>query len=91
MNKKMKEPLFHISKRGDLPWYLSWGVRAAAIVIALIACGVISTLVTGEDPIQIYATIIDGSFGSMRKFWVLLQNTATSPCSTLLSTIQTVA
>ena len=86
MNKQMKEPLFHISKRGDMPWYFSWGIRAAAIVLALIACGLISTLVTGEDPIQIYATIIDGSFGSARKLWVLLQNTAILLCIALALT-----
>ena len=86
MNKQIKEPLFHIVKRGDMPWYFGWSIRAIALVLALVACGIISTLVTGEDPIQIYATIIDGSFGSMRKFWVLLQNTAMLLCVALALT-----
>ncbi len=85
MNKQ-REPMFHIVKRGDMPWYFGWSIRAAALIIALVVCGVISTLVTGEDPIQIYATIIDGSFGSMRKFWVLLQNTAMLLCVALALT-----
>ena len=83
---KTKQPLFHIVKRGELPWYISWGVRAAAIIVALICCGVISTLVTSENPIQIFATIIDGSFGSSRKFMVLLQNTAMLLCIALALT-----
>ena len=83
---KTKEPLFHISKRGEMPWYFGWSIRAAAILLALVACGVISALVTGEDPIQIYATIIDGSFGSTRKLWVLLQNTAILLCIALALT-----
>ena len=83
---KTKQPLFHIVKRGEMPWFFAWGIRAAALIVALIACGVISTLVTGEDPIQIYAAIIDGSFGSMRKFWVLLQNTAMLLCIALALT-----
>ena len=83
---KTKEPLFHIVKRGDLPWYLTWCIRAAAILLALVCCGLISTLVTSEDPIQIYATIIDGSFGSSRKFMVLLQNTAMLLCIALALT-----
>ena len=86
MNKQIKEPLFHISKRGDMPWYFGWSIRAAAVILALVTCGIISTLVTGEDPIQIYMTIIDGSFGSMRKFWVLLQNTAMLLCIALALT-----
>ena len=85
MNKK-KEPLFHIVKRGEMPWYFGWGVRAVSIVLALVCCGVISTLVTSENPIQIYATIIEGSFGSSRKFMVLLQNIAMLLCVALALT-----
>ena len=83
---KTKQPLFHIVKRGEMPWYFSWCIRAAALVIALVCCGVISTLVTSENPIKIYATIIDGSFGSNRKFMVLLQNTAMLLCVALALT-----
>ena len=83
---KIKQPLFHIVKRGDMPWHFAWCIRAAAIVLALICCGIISTLVTSENPIQIYSTIIDGSFGSNRKFMVLLQNTAMLLCVALALT-----
>ena len=83
---KIKQPLFHIVKRGDMPWHFAWCIRAAAIALALICCGIISTLVTSENPIQIYSTIIDGSFGSSRKFMVLLQNTAMLLCVALALT-----
>ena len=83
---KTKQPLFHIVKRGEMPWHISWCIRAAAIVLALVCCGLISTLVTSENPIQIFATIIDGSFGSSRKFMVLLQNTAMLLCIALALT-----
>ena len=83
---KIKQPLFHIVKRSDIPWYFSLCIRAAAIVLALICCGLVSTLITSENPIQIYATIIDGSFGSSRKFMVLLQNTAMLLCVALALT-----
>lgn len=85
MNKK-REPLFHIVKRGEMPWYFSWGVRAVTIVLALLCCALICTIVTSENPIQIFATIIDGSFGSSRKFMVLLQNTAMLLCIALALT-----
>jgi len=83
---KTRQPLFHIVKRAEMPWYFSWCVRAAAIVLALVCCGLISTVVTSEDPIQIFTTIIDGSFGSNRKFMILLQNTAMLLCIALALT-----
>ena len=86
MNKQNKGPLVHISKRGSLPWYVSWGVRAAAIIAALIVCGLVCTLVTGENPLAIYASIIKGSFGSTRKIWVMLQNVAMLLCVSLAVT-----
>ena len=83
---KTKEPLFHIVKRGEMPWYFGWGVRAASIILALACCGLITTLVTSENPIAIYATIFEGSFGSTRKFMVLLQNVAMLLCIALALT-----
>ncbi|MBQ1955281.1 MAG: ABC transporter permease [Clostridia bacterium] len=83
---KFKQPLFHISKRGDLPWYISWGVRAGAIVLALVCCCIICLVVTDANPIGILETIIDGSLGSGRKFMVLLQNTAMLLCVALALT-----
>ena len=86
MNKLRSEPLFHIVKRGEMPWYFGWGIRAAGLILALLCCGIVSSLVTGENPIEIYAAIIDGSFGSSRKLWVLLQNTAMLLCIALALT-----
>ena len=71
---KTREPLIHISRRDTLPWYKAWVIRAAAIVLALIVCGVITVLLTGENPIEVYAAMIDGNFGTSRRIWVLLQS-----------------
>ena len=43
-------------------------------VLALVISAVVTALVTGENPLQLYAAIIDGSFGSARRVWMLLQN-----------------
>lgn len=76
MNNKVKEPRFHIVKRDALPWYQSVGIRAAAILLALIVCAVITTITTGTNPIQVYQSIFIGAFGTARKTWITLQNTA---------------
>ncbi len=86
MNKRTREPLFHIAKRGALPWYGAWIIRGGAVIIALIVCGMITSLVTGEDPIAVYKAIFDGSFGTSRKVWVLLQNIAMLLCISLAVT-----
>ena len=71
-----KQSLFHISKRDALPWYLSAAIRGGAIVLALIVCALVTTLLTGENPFSIYATIFHGAFGTARKTWVTFQNLA---------------
>jgi len=76
----------HISKRKNLPWYAAWGIRAAAIVLALILCAVITMLMTGENPLQVYATMWSGAFGTPRKVWVLFQNLAILLCISLALT-----
>ena len=83
---KTKEPLFHIVKRAEMPWYFKWCIRAVSIILALIFCSLISVMVTDENPIQIFATIIEGSFGSERKLMILLQNTAMLLCVALALT-----
>lgn len=72
--KKGSEPIFHIVKRDVAPWYKSWGVRAIAIIAALLVCGIITTLTTGLNPIKVYATFAQGAFGSTRKVWITMQN-----------------
>ena len=72
MNKK--EPFFHIVKRDALPWYQAVGIRAVAIVLALVLCGILTTITTGIDPIEVYKSIFTGAFGTERKTWVTLQN-----------------
>ena len=73
---KTKEPLFHISKRGSISGVKSVLIKALAIVLSLVVCAVVITAATGEDPLAIFATMIKGSFGSKRKLWIFLQNTA---------------
>ena len=74
MNKK--QSLFHIAKRDTLPWYKTVLIRGGAIVLALIVCAIVTTLLTGENPIKVYSTILYGAFGTSRKSWVTFHNLA---------------
>ncbi len=86
MNNKTRTPLFHVVKRGAVPWYVSWAIRGCALILALLLCAVITIVVTGENPLSVYATIYQGSFGSARRTWVLFQNLAMLLCVSLAIT-----
>ena len=86
MRKQNRGPILHISKRSALHWYQAWGIRAAAIVLALIVCAVVTTALTGENPIGVYKTMFAGAFGTRRKAWILGQNLAILLCVSLAVT-----
>ncbi len=65
---------FHLSKRGEISRKKEWLIRGIAIVAALILCAIITTIVTGINPIDFYGAIFQGAFGTERKTWVTLQD-----------------
>lgn len=81
-----KEPLFHIAKRDSIVWWKAWCIRAAAILLALVISGLAAFLLTKENPLKIYATMIDGAFGTQRRIWGLMQNLAMLLCVSLAVT-----
>ena len=85
-NNKTNAPLFHIVKRGALPWYAAWGIRALAIILALAVGALITDITTGLDPLTVFGTIISGAFGSARKTWITFQNVAILLCISLAVT-----
>ena len=73
---KNKRTLFHIVKREALPWYQAWMIRGAAILLALVMCSLVTVMVTGLNPLDLYKTMFYGAFGTERKTWVLFQKLA---------------
>ena len=71
-----KHAVLHISKRDGLPWYGAWAIRGGAILLALVVCAIVTTALTGENPIGVYKTMFAGAFGTKRKMWILGQNIA---------------
>ncbi len=73
-NNTSREPLFHITKREALRKRKRWPIRMVAIIIALIVSGIITAIVTGENPLSVYISIFQGAFGTNRKMWITLQD-----------------
>ena len=61
-----REPLAYISKRDNVSLTYRIAVRAIAIVLALIVCGVVTKVLTGDNPISSYQTIVHGAVGKGR-------------------------
>ena len=71
-----KESLFHISKRETLPLPKALAIRVGIILLSLVFCGLVTMVLTGEKPIGVYGTILDGAFGSSRRAGVTFRNVA---------------
>ena len=83
---KTRQPLFHISKRPEISLAKSWGIRGLAIILGLLVCALITTVTTGENPLSMFTTIVDASFGSERKLWQFLQDISVLLCISIAVT-----
>ena len=71
-----KQSLFHISKRDALPLGKALLIRGGILLLALVFCGLVTTLLTGQNPISVYGTILEGAFGTSRRIGVTARNVA---------------
>lgn len=71
-----KEPFLRMKKRDNISRGKALGIRLLAIVLALVVCSFVIIAVTGQNPLQVYAGIIDGAVGSSRRIWVTIRETA---------------
>lgn len=85
--KKLKiEPLFHISKRVDVPRWKRWFVRICTILGALLLCGIISSVLKPGSFEAFFNEMFSGTFGTPRRIINLLQETAILLCIALAVT-----
>lgn len=86
VHTNVKEPLFHITKRDQLPFWKSLVVRAIAIAAALLLCGVICFVLLDINPIKFYETMFKGVFGSQRRIWKMIKDLSVLLCIALAIT-----
>ena len=80
--KATKEPLIRIAKRTSLSKGYAYGVRAASVAIALLACGIVLLLITsGKISFgEIYGEMIQGAFGTARRVKITVRDTCALLC-----------
>lgn len=83
---KKHEPLVRLSKNSALPSWKAWCIRLASIGISIIICAGLVILLTDINPVDFFKEMIDGSFGSSRKFLKMLQEVAILLCISLAVT-----
>ncbi len=84
--KKARNPMFHIVKRTPMSFWGALGVRAVAIVSALVLSAVIIMLFAEKNPIEVYKAMIDGAIGTENRIWDLVHNVAIMLCVSLAVT-----
>jgi len=87
-----REPLVHLSKRASIAPPMAWAIRLIALVLGLVACGLVAFLLVDklrEHPERVgdfYYCFIRGAFGTSRKFWKFLRSLAVLLCIALALT-----
>ena len=89
--KKHREPLLHIAKRGHMPGWKAWLVRLAAILLGFLVIGFLSASLTGITVGESYEIMFKGVFGRILEgkttlLWRFLQQTAILLCLALAVT-----
>ena len=84
--KNVREPLFHVVKRDDIPWYKAMLIRVIAVVAALILCSILSIFMAKATPAKFLITLVDGAVGSSHKLWKFAKDTAVLLCISLAVT-----
>ena len=74
--KHVRTPFITVTKRKDVSLKRGIAVRAAAILSALVFCGLLTMLITKQNPIDIYVSMVEGNFGTEKITIVTLRETA---------------
>ena len=72
----VREPLFHVIKRSDMPLWKAWLIRIVSIILGLVIASLLCSLVSGKSPLLVPLSMLDGCFGSSVAIWVFLRDGA---------------
>ena len=74
--KKVKEPLFQISKRGEASLLRNIIVRVIAVISGILVGGLLCLIVYGKSPIDFVKYLFEGNFKPATRIWELFKGTA---------------
>ena len=74
--KTIREPLFHISKRGTISLEKAILIRTIAITCAILFSAIICGIIFKANPLFVITSLFEGAFGSERRIWLLIRETS---------------
>ena len=88
VEKKPREPLFHVVKRDRIPLWKSLLIRVVAVVFALLLCTLLAYLLIGPKavPDKFLTQLFEGTFKTDRRRWIFGRDTAMLLCLALAIT-----
>ena len=90
--RRVREPLIHLTRRGSIRPLQAWGIRIAAAALGLLVCGVVAFVLIEklqQEPGRIgdfYMAFFRGSFGTARRSWKFFKNLSILLCIALALT-----
>lgn len=72
----MKEPKFTITRKDNETLVNKVTIKAVAIILSLLVSALFLYFVTKLDPISVYASMFKGAFGTSRRTWITIRDTA---------------
>ncbi len=76
----VREPLFHIIKRDDVPLWQAWAIRIAAVILGLLVSALFVNSVSGLNPIAVYQSMWSGAYGTSSRIWQTLKEMSLLLC-----------
>ena len=83
---KNRDKFIHLTKRSHVSIWNALLIRVGAVLLALIVAGVITSLLTKENPLSVYAAYFEGAFGNENYTWFTIQQTAMLLCVSIAVT-----
>ena len=62
-------------KRGSISRSKALCIRLAAAGLSLLVCAIVIVAITKQNPLEVYAGIVDGAVGTGRRLWVTIRET----------------
>ena len=72
----MKEPKFTITRKDNETVVNKVIIKTVAIILSLLVSALFLYFVTKLDPISVYASMFKGAFGTSRRTWITIRDTA---------------
>lgn len=72
----VREPLFHLAKRDNMPRHKALLIRLIAIAVGLLIICIFGYAIIQWTPLDILVTLKEGTFDTANRRWALLESTA---------------